>query len=150
MILDSQYGVCFRACLALIKIVLRKGTNHRLHVVLEHGHHNVEDCRRIFRDVDRNLRRREVDLLGVVTVAKKREKPPLMLADFLAGSYSMMVTSGTESYEKNAPEPPKGNKRAGTFMQRHSVKNLCIVNSKNFNWLGQSANPLGPVTTSRS
>jgi hypothetical protein len=72
MILDSQYGVCFRACLAhIIHIVLKDGTDHRLHVVIEDGHTNVRDCHRIFNEVDRNLRRRGVTLLGDFIIARK-------------------------------------------------------------------------------
>ena len=44
MSLDSQYGVCFRACMAhLIAIVLRDGKKHLLDVLIEGGHKNVGD-----------------------------------------------------------------------------------------------------------
>jgi hypothetical protein len=109
MILDSQYGVCFRACLAqIISIVTQRGIRQKLHVVIESGHNNVRDCLRIFNDIKSNLNRRDIDLLGDFTIAKKREKPPLMVSDFLAATYSMMNATGTEHYEDNAPPPPKG------------------------------------------
>lgn len=109
MTLDSQYGVCFRACMAqLIKIVLEKGRSHNLHIVIEDGHNNVCDCIRIFNDIKTNLRRRGIELLGDITIAKKKESPPLMVSDFLAATYSGMYAAGTEYYEKHSSQPPRG------------------------------------------
>lgn len=74
MTLDSQYGVCFRACMRqLLEIIWRDGKRHRLDVVIEDGHQNVGDCIRIFDDLKWRLKvRRGVDgLLGRITVAKK-------------------------------------------------------------------------------
>jgi hypothetical protein len=52
MRLDSQYGVCFSACMiALIKRVISDRKNHKLHVVIEAGHRNVRGCVRIFDEI---------------------------------------------------------------------------------------------------
>lgn len=114
MTLDSQYGVCFRACMRqLLEIIWRDGKHHRLDIVIEDGHQNVNDCVRIFDDLKWRLKvRRGVDgLLGKITIAKKHQSAPLMVADFLASSYSMMrasAQSGGPDYAQEAAEPPKG------------------------------------------
>jgi hypothetical protein len=42
MILDSQYGVCFRACMRqVLEIIGRDDKRHRLDIVIEDGHQNV-------------------------------------------------------------------------------------------------------------
>lgn len=122
MILDSQYGVCFRACMRqLLEIIGRDDKRHRLDIVIEDGHQNVGDCLRIFEDLKWRLkvRRGIADLLGTITVAKKQHSAPLMVADFLASSYSMIRTSaqsGGLEYAQEAPEPPQG--QAGlTFLE---------------------------------
>lgn len=121
MSLDSQYGVCFRACMRqVLAIVMDDGKNHRLDVVMEDGHPNVNDCVRIFDDLRWRLRqRRGIDLLGKITVAKKDQAPHLMAADFLASTYSMMRASkaaGGLDYANEPPEAPKG--QAGlTFLE---------------------------------
>jgi hypothetical protein len=118
---DTQYGLCFRACLRhLIDMVLVDGKKHRLHVVIERGHKHVHDAERIFNDVKERLKtRRGIDLLGDFVIAKKEERAPLMVGDLLAGSYSMMRASqkaGALDYIAEAPEPPKG--EAGlTFLE---------------------------------
>src|SRR5258708_27532975 len=43
MTLDSQYGVCFRACMRqVLEIIWQDGKRHRLDVVIEDGHQNVQ------------------------------------------------------------------------------------------------------------
>ena len=121
MNLDSQYGVCFRACMRQVLAILTEdGKRHRLDVVIEGGHPNAKDCVRIFEDLKWRLRkRRGVDLLGKITIAKKHESLPLMVSDFLASTYSMMRASqqaGGLDYAQEAPEPPRG--QAGlTFLE---------------------------------
>jgi hypothetical protein len=122
MTLDSQYGVCFRTCMRqLLEIIWRDPKPHRLDVVIEDGHQNVGDCTRIFEDLRWRLKvRRGVDnLLGKISVARKQHSAPLMVADFLASSYSMIrasVQSGGLDYAQEAPEPPRG--QAGlTFLE---------------------------------
>lgn len=104
----------------LLNIVLADGKRHRLHVVIEAGHVNVGDTLRIFEDLKRRLKQRHgIDLLGEIVIAKKRERAPLMVADFLASTYSMMRASsarGGIDYAAETPEPPKG--QAGlTFLE---------------------------------
>jgi hypothetical protein len=112
MHLDSQYGVCFRACMArLFDIIFLDGKRHRLHVVIEQGHSNARDTTRIFDDLKHRLKSRlGIELLGDIVIAKKDERAPLMVADFLASSYSMMRASQREGadYGKNVPQPAKG------------------------------------------
>jgi hypothetical protein len=112
MSLDSQYGVCFRACLAhLIAIVLRDGRKHLLDVVIEDGHKNVGDVVRIFEDMKAITRRRlNTEVLRSIRVVKKRGAAALMLADFMAYTYSRMrasKVSGGPDYDAIAPMPRK-------------------------------------------
>jgi hypothetical protein len=112
MNLDTQYGVCFRACLVqLIAIVQRDGKKHMLDVVIEDGHKNVGDVVRIFNDMKAVTRRRlNTEVLRTIKVVKKREAAPLMLADFMAYTYSRMrasKVSGTLDYDATAPMPRK-------------------------------------------
>jgi hypothetical protein len=89
--LDSQYGVCFRGCLgALLEILEERGNKDRLNVVMECGHPNVWDCERIFNDLKSRFKRLGLDLLGSWTVETKASCAPLMVADMLAGTHSMM------------------------------------------------------------
>jgi hypothetical protein len=104
----------------VLAIVMEDGKNHRLDVVIEDGHANVNDCVRIFDDLKWRFRQwRGIDLLGKITVAKKHQAPLLMAADFLASTYSMMRASkqaGGLDYAEEAPEPPK--RQAGlTFLE---------------------------------
>jgi len=121
MSLDSQYGVCFRACLRqLLEIVMSADKRHWLNIVIEAGHENVGDACRIFHDLKSRLkRRRGIDLLGDITTAQKHERAPLMIADFMASTYSMMRASaerGGVDYIEEAPEPSK--RQAGlTFLE---------------------------------
>ena len=112
MTLDSQYGLCFRAAIAhMVGILIETKKKHRLHIVLEQGHKNVRDSTRIFAEVKRRLKeRRGIDLLGDITIATKEEAPPLMLSDFLAGTFSMMrkaKAAGGSDYTTEAGEPRK-------------------------------------------
>jgi hypothetical protein len=77
MNLDSQYGVCFRACMAhIIAIIMADGKRHRLNVVVEDGHVNVGDTERIFKDMKLQVRNLfGVDLLGTHKIAKKEKRP---------------------------------------------------------------------------
>lgn len=70
---DTQYGLCFRACLRqLIGTVQADGKRHRLHIVVERGHKHAGDAERIFNDTKERLKtRRGIDLLGDFILAKK-------------------------------------------------------------------------------
>jgi hypothetical protein len=91
MNLDSQYGVCFRSCMFhLMDRMSKRGYRDRLNVVIEDGHPNVYDCGRIFGDLKRRYERLGINVLGSFTIEQKQSCPPLMLADYMAGAYSIM------------------------------------------------------------
>jgi hypothetical protein len=93
MNLDSQYGVCFRACMAhLADFLAARGHQDRLNVVIEDGHQNVTDCRKIFGDLKQRYERFGIHSLGSFSIERKETCPPLMLADYMAGGYSMIRT----------------------------------------------------------
>lgn len=72
MRLDSQYGVCFRACLGRILYTLeRRGNRDKINVVIERGHRNVGDCERIFNDAKSIWRQSGSDIW------KERYRPSL-------------------------------------------------------------------------
>jgi hypothetical protein len=108
MNLDSQYGVCFRCCMArLFDVMAARGYQDRLHVVMEDGHPNVWDCGRIFKELRDHA---EVlagsNFLGTFSVEAKENCPPLMVADMLTSTYSMFragVGKGTQSLEDFRP-----------------------------------------------
>lgn len=79
MTLDSQYGVCFRACMRqVMEILWRDGKRHRLDVVIENGHNNVGDCERIFKDLKRRLERWSVGIApfcSVRSASRRRRRP---------------------------------------------------------------------------
>jgi hypothetical protein len=88
---DTEYGLCFRACLKyLVDEATRRLRNHKrfkqakLSVVLEHGAKNSGDCERIFFEMKQGYRSAGFDLLDEFTTAKKVDSDPLIAADFLA------------------------------------------------------------------
>ncbi len=90
MPIDSQYGVCFRVCLHyLVNQITAEGKTHKLHVVIEDGHKNVLDTLRIFDDTKDELARQGIRVLGDITIAKKAERLPLMVADFQAHTWHL-------------------------------------------------------------
>jgi hypothetical protein len=91
MNLDSQYGACFRACMAhFFDLMAERGYQDKLNVVIESGHVNVGDCMRIFDDLRSTCKvLAGSDFLGDFTVRPKKDCPPLMVADMIAGTYSM-------------------------------------------------------------
>lgn len=100
MTLDSQYGACFRGCLNYIlrRLEWRGEKNTRLNVVFEDGHKNVGDCQRIFMDLKRRFRSVGSEVLGTFSIGTKEASPPLMVADMLAHTYSMVeiaIQAGT-------------------------------------------------------
>src|SRR5580658_9794857 len=92
---DSQYGLCFRVCLGhFLQIInARGGRRPTLHIVIEAGHKNVGDTQRIFDELKKWMARRGSEILGTIMIAQKSESDELMVADFLAHTYSMMRAS---------------------------------------------------------
>jgi hypothetical protein len=129
MNLDSQYGVCFRACLThLLDMMAARGNRDSLHIVIERGHKNVWDCERIFNDLKSAYQRIGIEILGTFMVERKEDCMPLMVGDFLASTYSMMRTAqsaGVLNYADIAPAPPR-NEAGLTFLELRpdALKNL--------------------------
>jgi hypothetical protein len=122
MSLDSQCGVCFRASIAhLIAIVLADGKKHLLDVTIEGGHKNVGDTVRIFKDMKVLVQRRlNTQILRNIRVVKKQEAGPLMLADFMAYTYSRMrasKVSGGLDYDAEAPMAPRKREAGLTHLE---------------------------------
>lgn len=120
----SQYGLCFSACLAhIIAVILnRGGKEHTLHIVIEDGHANVGDCQRIFNEVKKDLLDYGYHLLGTITLAKKTEARPLMVADFLAHSHYLFDAASeagiAPSYDEMTIKVPIPAKDAGFTMMK--------------------------------
>jgi hypothetical protein len=97
MNLDSQYGACFRACMArLFDLMATRFYRDRLDVVMEDGHPNARDCERIFNDLKGYLRFTGQNFLGGFSIERKHTCPPLMVADLLAATYSVYRAATAE------------------------------------------------------
>jgi hypothetical protein len=91
MNLDSQLGVCFRACMSnLLDVLEARGYRDTLNIVMERGHENVFDCERIFNELKGYFRLGGANFLREFTVGSKESCAPLMVADLLAATNSMM------------------------------------------------------------
>jgi hypothetical protein len=129
MNLDSQYGACFRACMAhLFDVMKERGYQDRLHVVMERGHHNVWDCERIFNDLRSTCKvLAGADFLGEFSVRPKEGCPPLMVADMLAGTYSMFrdhVQKGLINAPDFHAQPTTRGKLAFLELQPNALRDL--------------------------
>ena len=72
MNLDSQLGVCFRACMGhLIEIMAKNKYRDKLNVVIERGHRNVFDCERILNELRETYKIAGRNFIGTFTVAAK-------------------------------------------------------------------------------
>lgn len=89
---DSQFGLCFRSCLSFVPeyvVTLAPCEDAVVDFVLEDGHRNVGDARRIFDQIKAEVP--EIGrLLGSFTVAGKRDFPGLQVADALVSSAIQM------------------------------------------------------------
>jgi hypothetical protein len=114
MTLDSQYGACFRFCLyRLLQTIADTKKKHSLNIVIEYGHHNACDCVRVFNEFKDQLSDIAFPILGTITIARKSECWPLMIADFQAHATFMSearVKAGHPGYFELAgiKEPPRG------------------------------------------
>lgn len=94
--LDSQYGVCFRLIMrTLVNGLYSTGKRHKLHVVIERGHPSAKNTETIFNEMKQTLKTKGLELLGTWTLASKDEAEPLMVADFLAHTYSLIQRPGS-------------------------------------------------------
>ena len=88
--LDSAYGMCFRMCLVhfleeMEKLEPVRKYGSKLNVILEHGHPNAGDAKRIFEETRQNIMAiHGADPLGTITTKTKKSCAKLMVADFLA------------------------------------------------------------------
>jgi Protein of unknown function (DUF3800) len=91
--LDSKYGVCFRACLAFAPSYIvselrllgeaQLSEETTINFVLEDGHRNVGDARRLFELFKADALPEWQNLVGTFDVSKK-DSPGAQAADFLA------------------------------------------------------------------
>jgi hypothetical protein len=79
MILDSQYGACFRGCFAhLVDFIRARGPTSKINIVLEDGHKNVGDCTRIFDDLKKRFNRAGGE--EIVQATRLDQCPPCPIA----------------------------------------------------------------------
>lgn len=122
---DSQFGLCFRALLAhMLDIVATTGKKPILHVVVEDGHKNVGSCRTIVNEVKKRLRRKGIEILGTVTIAKKTESTELMISDFLAHTYYLMRSDLAPGEEWDYDDPPEESAMASLRFSPSSFDDL--------------------------
>jgi hypothetical protein len=119
MKLDSQYGACFRGCLAhLVDFIQARGPNSRINIVLEDGHKNVGDCVRIFDDLKGRFKRAGGDILGSLTIEEKKSSKPLMIADMLAHTRAKAnARSADGTLPAGALQPFTGSKGGLHFLE---------------------------------
>lgn len=119
MHLDSQYGVCFRACIAyLMDFLALRQYRDKMNIVMEGGHKNVGDCSRIFDDLKKRLNNIGMPFLGSFTIERKETWPPLMVADLLAATYSMTRSrNAAGTLPAGAMQPAKTLKGALAFLE---------------------------------
>ena len=119
MHMDSQYGACFRACMGhLIDFLALRQHRDKLNIVIERGHPNVRDCERIFDDLKKRFHNIDVDILGSFTIERKDTWPPLLVADLLAHTYSMVrAHNAAGTLPAGALQPAKTLKGALAFLE---------------------------------
>jgi hypothetical protein len=110
---DSRYGLCFRQCLLHFVVETTKHKYRKkippLDIVLEAGHTNWGDAKRIFFDIKRKFSGRGGDLLRHISFVEKDSCGQLMMADFLAHMALLTdrkVVTGTHT--RTSSEVPKG------------------------------------------
>jgi hypothetical protein len=121
MPIDSQYGVCFRVCLHyLVNQITADAKTHKLHVVIEDGHPNILNTVKVFNEIKGDLKRRGIRVLGDITIAKKAERLPLMVADFYAHASYLSETRtriGLPGYFEMAQELPRRGEAAASQLE---------------------------------
>jgi hypothetical protein len=134
MRLDTQYGLCFRACLwRLMQVATGDKKKNKLNVVIEGGHKNVGDVIRVFDEMKAEYDRLGFPVLETITIAKKADCLPLMIADFQAHASSISdarLKSGQPGYFEMAGErtPPPGQaaitriELTAEFLRAHKAK----------------------------
>ncbi len=93
----SQYGICIFILLEhLIQAVQQNPGRHILDLIAEDGHKNAGATRVVFEDTRKYLQFNQVDLLGTVTLAKKKDCELLMMADFQAHASGVFAQQGAQ------------------------------------------------------
>jgi hypothetical protein len=103
--LDTRYGLSFRSCLSHLsaEAVRRLGQHKKfgltkLNVIVEDGHKNVGDVKRIFDEMKAEHAEFGLNLLGTLTFCGKHGADPLMIADYLAfGTFKLELDGRTKS-----------------------------------------------------
>lgn len=102
---DSQYGLCFRECLARLGLLVRmRDRQGILNIVLERGHRNSGDAKRIFDEFKTELSKVDLNNFRTFTTCTKHEALPLMVADFFAHAHSIINNMGWDLARFNVPE----------------------------------------------
>ena len=110
----SQYGICFLAMIdALTKVVTGQGDHQKLSVVIESGHKNANDTKRLFEQRKQNLENFGMNFLRSHSLLKKEQCPLLMLADITSHGHALerkAVRSGRAAQfsDRGSPEPRRG------------------------------------------
>jgi hypothetical protein len=110
----SQYGLCFMGVLdGLMRTVMSYGPQSKLSIVVESGHKNAGDTRRLFEDRKRRLDAVGIDLLRAHELEQKDSNPLLQLADVTAHAHThdrRAVKSGAalDFSERNEVPPADG------------------------------------------
>ena len=103
----SQYGICFMGVLdGLMRTVMSYGPQSKLSVVVESGHKNAGDTRRLFDDRKKRLDALGIDLLRTHDLEQKDSSPLLQFAD---------VTAHAHTHDKRAVKAGK----VPDFSERH-------------------------------
>ncbi len=102
---DSQYGLCFRNCLARLSLAVRiQDSQGILNIVLESGHRNSGDAKRVFDEFKTVLSKVDLNNFDKFIIATKQEALPLMVADFFAHAHSIINNKGWDLARFNVPE----------------------------------------------
>lgn len=99
--LDSKYALCFRYVLIhLVAEAIRRLGHHKkfgktkFNLVLEHGHPNAQEATHVFFDLQAELEKSGINLLGEMTLSKKQNCDFLWVADALAHGEYVMYREG--------------------------------------------------------
>lgn len=82
---DSRYGLCLRSCLSVFA-ASQYAVNPlgSVNYVLELGHHNAGDARRVFDEFKKERESTWGKSLGTISFGAKKDVPALQAADFIA------------------------------------------------------------------
>ncbi len=111
MSLDSQYGVCFRAIVGYCVLCVSRFSytrDDKIDIILEEGHANSGDCRRIFHQLKDSFEANGNAMLGQFTLATKGDCARLMIADLLAATHSLIKKQHGDGSERHLEKYYRG------------------------------------------